>query len=475
MKITLIRPPFYALFGVTTPKMKTYPLNLLYLATYLRDVGGHEATILDCENIEMEELKPAHTDNMDPGEIMNRGIPRMMEVLDDPGHPIWAEIARRVADDAPDLAGITCNSGNMDTIKVMTQKIKELGIPVILGGSHPTVLPEESIEYTGADYAVCGEGETASASLMEAMESGSSLSRVPSLGWRNGDSIVLNPRAPLIHPVDQLPTPDRSFINRADYFGEVIITGRGCPYDCVYCASRNIWGRRVRLRSVESVIGELEALKHQVEAQSTVANLESKRPGAWVVKVVDDTFTVNKKRTVALLDAIAQRGLNRFEFTGGVRVDTLDDEVVEKMRRANVRRVTIGVETGSPRMLEMIKKGVTNEQVIEGIRRLKSAGIHSHAFFMIGLPTETPEDIELSKDLILRARPDHVEINMVTPYPGTALWNSLMDQEPGEVDRWRRWFHQGMATHSNKLGFDLDAAYQDFSEFARRYHEERKK
>jgi radical SAM superfamily enzyme YgiQ (UPF0313 family) len=93
---------------------------------------------------------------------------------------------------------------------------------------------------------------------------------------------------------------------------------------------------------------------------------------------------------------------------------------------------------------------------------------------MIGLPDEKREDIELSKRLILEAQPDHVEINMVTPYPGTALWNALMNQDPTKVDRWYRWFHQGMATHSDSLEYDLDQAYEDFLNFARDYHQTRK-
>jgi radical SAM superfamily enzyme YgiQ (UPF0313 family) len=450
--------------------MKTYPLNLLYLATYLREVGGHEATIIDGENIEIPELRYAGAEDMDPGDIMNKGIPKMVRVLDDPKHQIWKKIGDLIRGESPDIVGITCNSGNMDTAAMITAKVRELGTPVILGGSHPTVVPQESLEYTGADYALCGEGEMALRTLMDTMESGGAADRVPSVAWRKGSSVVINPRGPLINPVDQLPIPDRSLIDRSNYFGEVIITGRGCPYDCVYCASRNIWGRRVRLRGVDSVINELEAIRRDIEKDESGSHIESERPGAWVMKIVDDTFTVNRKRTLALLDQIIHRGLNCFEFTGGVRVDTLDEEVAEKLRQANVKRVTIGVETGSPRMLEMIKKGVTNEQVIRGINLLKSAGVGSHAFFMIGLPGEKPEDIELSKELILEARPDRIEVNMVTPYPGTALWKSLMDLEPKDVDRWRRWFHQGMATHSNRLGFDLDKAYEDFAEFARKYH-----
>ena len=133
--------------------------------------------------------------------------------------------------------------------------------------------------------------------------------------------------------------------------------------------------------------------------------------------------------------------------------DTLDEVMVSKMAAANFRRVTLGVESGSPRILKMIRKGETNENVRKAIGLLRNAGIHSHAFFMIGLPGETVEDIELTKKLIMEVRPDHVEINMVTPYPGTDIFKNLIPEDPSKIDRWYRWFHQGMATHSEKLGY----------------------
>ncbi len=282
----------------------------------------------------------------------------------------------------------------------------------------------------------------------------------------------MNPRGELIRDINDLPIPARSFVNRSEYFGEVIMTGRGCPFNCSYCASRNIWGRVVRLRSTASVITELEELRAQAKTAdiSTGEDGEVSRPGRWVVKVVDDTFTVSRRRTMDILQQIIDRGLTCFEFTGGVRADTLDEVLVSKMAEANFRRVTLGVESGSPKILKLIRKGETNEDVKRAVGLLRNAGIHTHAFFMIGLPDETLEDIELSKKLIREVRPDHVEINMVTPYPGTDLFDRLIPENPLEIDRWYRWFHQGMATHSDRLGYDLDRAYEDFLGFASEYN-----
>jgi anaerobic magnesium-protoporphyrin IX monomethyl ester cyclase len=480
MKVVLVRPPFYALFGMTIPKMKTYPLNLLYLVTFARDRGGHDAALVDGENVSIPELERFAGLEQDPELVMHHGIPQMVKILEDPQHTIWEETERRILAEKPDLVGITCNSGNMDAARILVGRLKRRGVPVVLGGSHPTVLPEQSLNYTGADMAAIGEGELTLVRVMDALKGKGSLSDIPSLAWRENGRIAVNPRAELIAEIDGLPIPDRSFINRSEYFGEVLLTGRGCPFDCAYCASRNIWGRKVRMRSVSSIIEELEILRRVAESEQpweselgrTRAGEEpfDSRPGRWVVKVVDDTFTVNRKRTLKLLDEIIAAGLNCFEFTGGVRADTLDETLVEKMREANFRRVTLGVESGSPRILKMIRKGETNEDVKRAITLLRGAGIRSHAFFMIGLPDETPEDVELSKKLILDVQPDHVEINMVTPYPGTDIFTKLIPEDPAKIDRWYRWFHQGMATHSDRLGYDLDRAYEDFLAFAREYH-----
>lgn len=466
MKAVLLRPPFYALFGVTTPKMKTYPLNLLSLATYARDVGGHDIAIVDGENISVPGLEPPEGVT-DPELIMNLGIPGMIRLMGNQDHELWLEIERNVVAENPDLVGITCNSGNMDAVALLVRRLKRLGLPVILGGSHPTVLPEQSIRYTSADMAAIGEGELTLVRILDALSRGGSLAEIPSLAWQNAGDIVVNPRGKLIDSIDSLPIPDRSFVQRSAYFGEVLMTGRGCPFNCAYCASRNIWGKTVRLRSQGSIIQELEMLAKEAESQPDPL------PGRWVVKIVDDTFTVSRKRTIALLEEIISAGLNRFEFTGGVRADTLDESVVQKMREANFRRVTLGVESGSPKILKMIRKGETNEDVKRALTLLREAGIRSHAFFMIGFPDESPEDIAMSKRFIQEAQPDYIEVNMVTPYPGTDLFERLISEDPLEIRQWYRWFHQGLATHSDRLEFDLDQAYNNFLSFARGYNTDR--
>jgi anaerobic magnesium-protoporphyrin IX monomethyl ester cyclase len=478
MKLVLVRPPFYSLFGLTTPKMKTYPLNLLYLGSYARDYSGWDISVIDGENVTLETADSSFPTDLDPELVMNSRIPMMESIINDSGHKFWDLIESEIVAQKPDLVGITCNSGAMDTVRILVKRLKTFNIPVVLGGSHPSVLPEQSLAYTSADLTIMGEGELALVDLLRAIEGKLDFSEVRSLAWKNDGKIVVNPRAELIPDLDELPIPDRALIDRSRYYGDVIMTGRGCPFNCAYCASRNIWGKKARLRSIDSIIRELNILRQRAQefpaCPGDAMNTADPLPGRWVVKVLDDTFTVIKSRTMELLDAIIASGLNCFEFTGGVRADTLDKKLVRKMKEANFRRVTLGVESGSPRILKLIRKGETNKHVIDAVRMLREDGIKSHAFFMIGFPEETEEDIELSKKLILEAQPDHVEINMVTPYPGTDIFSKIIKENPDDIDRWYRWFHQGLATHSCARGYDLDEAYKRFLEFAKNYHDSRK-
>jgi anaerobic magnesium-protoporphyrin IX monomethyl ester cyclase len=465
MKVVLVRPPFYALFGINTPKMKTYPLNLLYLATYIQNRNGHEAAIIDGDAGNRTGLACPTGSTANPEEIMHRNIPQMVNMLENPDHPLWISLAQDILQEDPDLIGITCNSVNMDAVRIITERLISYNIPVVLGGSHPSVLPEHSLLYTSAQFVVMGEGEQTLLELMNALTLGDhAFARIPSLAWKKDREIIVNPRTKLIDSLDDLPVPDRRFIQRSDYFGDVVMTGRGCPFDCAFCASRNIWGKRVRLRSVPSVLVELECLR---DLQNVTDGGPRKEP---VVKILDDTFSVDHSRTMALLHGIINRGLNSFTFTCGVRADTLDENLVHKMRTANFRRVTLGVESASPRILERIRKGENPEAMRRGIKLLKDAGIQSHAFFMVGFPGETSEDVDLSKDFILQTRPDYIEVNRVTPYPGTELFAQMVSGQFDSVDHWRQWFHQGLPLCSKGTGHDSSRMYEDFLCFARKYN-----
>lgn len=473
MKAVLVRLPFYSLFKVNTSKMKTYPLNLLGLATYLQEVGGYKAAVVDGENLPLSDPVRSGQDKGDPAELVRIGISRMIRTLEDPDHSLWTCLTEKILGEKPDVVGISCDSVGMDAARIVVQKLRPCGLPVILGGPHPTALPEHSLLYTGAHMAVMGEGEDALLHLLDAMNGRRRFDQVPSLAWKRHGEIRVNGRAKFIDPIERLPIADRSFIRRKDYFGDVIITGRGCPYHCTFCASRTVWGGKVRLRSIPSIIEELRRLlpaHGRKDEEPVPSNRHDRQKGSHVVKIIDDTFTIDKGRTMNLLDEIVSSGLTCFEYTCGVRADTIDHKLATKMKQANVKRVTLGIESGSPRILKMIRKGEPIGVMRRAIRILRDAGIWTHAFFMIGFPGETLADIERTKAFILESEPDHVEINMVTPYPGTDLFDKMCPGDPGEIERWYQWFHQGLSTHPDQVCYDLDQTFSDVLAFANQYN-----
>ena len=202
MKLALVRPPFYSLFGVTTPKMKTYPLNLLYLGSYVQKNTNWEVSIIDGENVVSKDEAPRFSSTSDPELVMNSQIPRMESLLNDSGNEFWDLIESDIISHKPDLVGITCNSGSMDTVRILVKRLRNLDVPVVLGGSHPTVLPEQSLIYTSADMAVIGEGEIALVDLLHAFEGSADFSEVRSLAWKNNNKIIINSRANLIPDLD---------------------------------------------------------------------------------------------------------------------------------------------------------------------------------------------------------------------------------------------------------------------------------
>jgi anaerobic magnesium-protoporphyrin IX monomethyl ester cyclase len=367
MKILFIRPPDTALGEFKKVGGAQHPVNLLYLAEWVENCG-HQASILDLE----------------------------VEEFDDDS------FSRRVKE--VDVVGITVMTPHMRTVGELVGQIKQLGKPVILGGPHPSVLPEDALAETGADIAVVGEGETALAWILDDID-------------RARQTRVV--RKPLIDDLDELPVPDRTRLNLDAYKGfstpgifkksTVLFTSRGCPFNCDFCAAKHIHGRRYRFRSIESLRKELN---------------EIRTLGFHHVTIDDDSFTVKRDRTLEFCDMMVEE-FPDMTFDCDSRVDAVDAELLHAMKRAGCIKIAFGVESGSPRLLKQICKQIRVEQAIEAFDLSRREGIETQAFFTVGHLTETPEDIEKSRALIKRLKPDFLFVSVVTPYPGTALYDDL--------------------------------------------------
>ena len=448
--------PFYNLFGVEQYKLNTYPLNLLYLATFMRR-NGYACEILDGEILQFNIKQKNKNDiSTSISKAMNTNANQITMIMGDENHEVWQTLRDKILERKPDLIGITCYSSSMNAARNMCNLIKQkTNIPIVIGGPHVSAIPKASLQFSEADYAVSGEGEVTLLELVKKIEGRDSHS-IDGLYYWQGANVVCDGNRNLIADVNTIPIPDRQLLDMDKYCNDthLILTTRGCPYDCGYCASEVTWERKIRYRSVDSLIEELTMLRDLFNAK--------------FIRIVDDTFTLNKKRVLSICNEIKKNGLDTIMYSAGARIETLDEEVIAALKQANFETLSLGIESASPKILKTMDKNMDIKKASNVIKLMKEAGIKSHTFFMIGYPNENLDDIQLSKDFISKTKPTEIEINMVTPYPGTRLWYDVFGEtDPSKTHNWFQWFHQGIATHN--VDFDLEAEYANFIEFINDY------
>jgi radical SAM superfamily enzyme YgiQ (UPF0313 family) len=346
------------------------------------------------------------------------------------------ENATKVAEDVallrPDIIGITATTPQITLALAIAGEIKKrLKVPVVLGGVHPTVMPEETLGFDSVDFVVLGEGEETMPELCRRIQDGESVSEVKGIGYKRHGKLRFTSIRPLIEELDDVPFPARHHLRSRWYFAPprmrgvwtkstaTIITSRGCPFQCLFCSSHLMFGRRVRRRSPENVVEELEHLRHEFGIDSI-----------WFV---DDTFTVDQKWVMQFCDLLIKKGLHNLVWGCQARADTLEPYTLQLMKQAGCVQVDIGVESGSDRVLKILKKGITVEQIEKAFKICKEAGVQTFASFILGTPGETSEDIKKTEALIDKITPDYSEFFYATPYPGTDLY--VLAQKHGVFDK----------------------------------------
>jgi radical SAM superfamily enzyme YgiQ (UPF0313 family) len=441
MKITLIRPPFYALLGNFKP---VYHLGLGAISAVLK-AKGHNVFLIDGEtmifegfNHHKDTLKGLKTRLM-PSKYLNLGFDRLRVVMENPQHQVWKTLTKAVVLSSPDLVGITCFTQNVPAVIHLTSMLKAYlpEVPIVLGGIHPTADPILTMQYIkDVDYIVIGEGEETIVELCGAISEKKKqyVSKVRGIIYRENGQIKNTSFRPLIHDLEQLPFPDRTLGERRNYYNaDTIFTSRGCPFECIFCASNVLWKRKIRYRTLDNILSEIDFLINQYNTTR--------------IRIDDDTFTLSKKRVVNFCNRIKKMGLSKkVSFSLGSRVDTLDEEMIQLLAEIGTDTISFGIESGSPRILEKIHKEITPAQIENTIRLTSSYGIRCLCYFMIGHPEETVDDVGQSIELFDRIANRFVdgEINIVTPYPATQLWTIAREKvrilSPHEF---YKFFHQG--------------------------------
>lgn len=320
------------------------------------------------------------------------------------------DVVARLGKLNPDVVGLTAMTHEIGIAADLAAAIKSVRpqATIVVGGVHPTALPAETLrDFPAFDLAVFGEGEVTLVELVRALGARADLATIPGLAWRRDGEVVVNEARPWLggEELDRLPYPAWDLFPPARTYP--VLTVRGCPFTCIFCARP--YGNRVRARSVANVLGEFRWL------------LGEFHPG--YIKVYDETFGVNKRQAAAMLDGLIEMGLpQRVRWWAQTRISVADESLLEHMARAGCDYVGFGIESGNPAILQTIAKDVDLDKARRLVRAAQRAGLTTEGFYIIGLPGETRETawdtIRFAADL----NTEFVSIGLMVPYPHTEVY-----------------------------------------------------
>lgn len=313
----------------------------------------------------------------------------------------WDRALEVIAALDADLFGMSCWTANRRGVHLAAKSIKKYHpkAHLVVGGPHATPLAYEMLKnYHEIDTITLGESELTFMELVEKLSAGRDVRGIEGTVYRDGNRIVTAPPRASIHDLDTLASPH-------DYFDtHIVMTSRGCPWQCTFCGADTTWGRGFRGNSVGYVANSLE------KAQS--------RLPVKMIQIKDDTFTANKKRAMEISRAIRERGLN-FLWSCDTRVDVLSDELLYEMRLAGCQRLSLGVESGSPDILKQINKKITVDDIIEATEMAKRVGIQVRYYMMLGNRGDNAKTFYETLDFLKAAKPHQYIFSCLSIYPGT--------------------------------------------------------
>jgi anaerobic magnesium-protoporphyrin IX monomethyl ester cyclase len=416
--IVLVDPPYYRLYKPTY-SLTRYPLSLAYLAGEVRRRTDWNVTVYNAD------FTP-HNEPYQIRHLCGRGFREYVSNLQDVAAPIWREVAGVIADCRPDVVGISCKSQTFASGRNIARLVKQLRpqTRVVVGGPHAAMVGTQILDCRDVDVVVCGEGERTLVELLEAFRAGRPLDDVAGIAFREDGHVVQTPPRPLLKDLDELclPHEDAPHVlhNFEQYplaaFSHVFAT-RGCPYNCFFCGSRNVWGRDVRFRSADNVVEELCRLG---------------RLGIHAAHFDDDTFGVRPTYIRELCQGIGANcpGLN---WSCELHVNLVNDETIGLMAEAGCRSIQLGIESGNDEILRQIRKGFTIDKALAAVETVRRHGVAVQAFFMVGFPQETEETLADTVAAMKKVR-GMLSYSIFTPYPGTEAFeycrqNGLVGQD----------------------------------------------
>ena len=399
MKVLFVNPPQtaskYKFMGVIAP-----PLGIAYMAGVLQE-----------NNIDVEILD-ASAEDMDFNDVEKELLKRK-----------------------PDLVALTALTPTIGRALETAQVVKET-LPdaiVVMGGYHPTFNFIETLEDENVDIVIRGEGEYIMLNLVQALENQSSLHDVKGIVFedKNSKEIVVNPEAPLIQDLDELPFPALNLLPMKKYrlldmdtHMTTMITTRGCPMHCSFCSSAAMHGKKIRERSVENIVDEIEYLKTNYDIDT--------------IAFMDDTFTLKKRKVMAICDEILKRNI---EIMWGCtsRVDTLDEKLLKKMKEAGCITIFIGAESADQQQLDNMCKNTTIAKIENAFKIAHKLKIRTIASVALGMPGDTKEIMNKTVKFVHKLKPNYAIYSLATPYPGTRFYKEAFEKNLIKIKDWSKY------------------------------------
>jgi len=367
-------------------KAEIPPLGLLYIGSSLEE-KGHNVTLVDfcVENFTEEKLLKAV--------------------------------------EKKDAVGITVRTLDIRSVAQISDTIKKYHpeIPIIIGGPHCTLDPKQALIDTHADICVKGEGEKVITMIADALEGKNSLNNIPGVYYVENKTIKSGPPAEEIKDLDTIPFPARHLVEHYRY-GEVvagynptrgkvasIMTSRGCPYHCRYCVNDSI-NKTFRVRSSENVIKEIKIIKKKYD----------------FLHIIDENFFADLKTANEILDFLVEDDHGMNIWISGIRVDAADEKLFLKMKKAGVKTINLGIESGNQDVLDFYNKGTTLDQCRKAVHLARKMGFFTIGYFMLGAPIETEQHLKNTINFAKSLPLDNASFSPFAYLKGTPIWNEAV-------------------------------------------------
>lgn len=367
------------------------PLSLLYVAAVVEE-SGHEVALID---VAADKL------------TIN-------------------QVVEKIKAYSPDLLGFTMTTYMFhQTLSWIKEIKKRTHVPILIGGQHLGIYPKETMTHKEIDYAIMGEAEINLPNFLEALKKKKTLRNISGLAFRQKGKVIFNSHQNKFMDIDKIPFPARQLLDMSKYHTFLsrrknftpLITSRGCPFHCIFCdLKKDNW----RMRSPQGVVDEIEECYRKFSVRE--------------IYFYDSSFTANKKRVLEICREIRNRKLD-ISWSVQTRVDCIDRETLRELSKSGCNRLMYGIESGDPKILKNLRKGISIDRIKKIVRWTKKYGMEATGFFIIGSPGETRKTAERTINFACQLPLDWAQFNVMTPFPATELYQMMME-DTGE-DYWR--------------------------------------